>query len=73
MFLHSAYRINMVKDKEEKFNPAWSDCPSMEEWAEKMIRSGYIEIVQDMMKGLPDSSKAKYREMYRRIRSEGKK
>lgn len=42
----------------------------MEEWAEKMIREGYIEIVKHMMKALPESSKEKYREIFKRIKEE---
>lgn len=60
----------MVKQTEEKFNPDWKDCQSLEEWAEKMIRGGYIAIVKNMVNSLPDSKKEKYREIYKRVMAE---
>jgi ribosomal 50S subunit-associated protein YjgA (DUF615 family) len=62
----------MVKQRNEEKEPEWSECSSMEEWAEKMIRAGYIEIVRDAVNLLPESDKEKYREIYRRVMAETK-
>lgn len=61
----------MVKQEKEK-DPEWSECNSLEEWVEKMLREGYPEIVTAMMKTLPEASRAKYREIWKRVKESEK-
>ena len=48
----------------------WNEVTPMEKWVEKMLREGStesIESVRRLMNGLPESSKAKYREIWKRV------
>lgn len=45
----------------------------MEEWVERMLREGYTEIVKYVINSLPESSKEKYREIFKRVRDEKNK
>lgn len=58
-----------MKPKPEKETP-WSDCSTLEEWAEKMIREGETEVVAALIRVLPEEKKEKYREIWKRISAE---
>lgn len=49
----------------------WKDAWTMEEWAEKMLRSGNHDLVLKMMNIFPEGPKKEwYRQLYTRIKKE---
>ena len=59
-----------MKTRIKEPDPHWSECPTMEEWFEKTLREGHEAILKEMMKVLPEASKAKYRSIWKRVKSE---
>lgn len=60
----------MDETQEKEKQAVWKEASTMEEWVEKMLRQGNTAIVKYLMKGMPESSKEKYRAIWARVKSE---
>lgn len=60
----------MKPPREKPKEPEWTECPTLMEWAERMFREGYPQIVAMMARTLPLEQRKRFKDLYERIKAE---